>query len=329
MFLLKPLLALILILYLFQQKSSTPFDYTIFFHFHLNWFWALSAYSLSFIICVWRWKVIIQKYGVQGSYLHFTAVSWIGAFFNSFLPGSYGGDLVKIFYLHHDPALHRSKILATIIVDRIVGIFGFIFLFNLFMIATWMKTGWNPQFFIIYSSHLTLLFSTLLFFFIIWKRILSSHHLIKLFSYLPHKKGEQFINFIDQLFELFLDKKLILKTLAITLFSQFFILLSFWFLITPFITSSLTFISFMTYICIGFFSMILPLTPQGIGVSHLTFDHLFSLQGQEHGAFLYNLFFLLTLFYNLIGVIPYLLLKSNLTYFKTNFFRLSRKPKLS
>ncbi len=48
-------------------------------------------------------------------------INCIGMFFNSFMPGALGGDLVKAFYIAKDNKARKVGAVMTILIDRIVG----------------------------------------------------------------------------------------------------------------------------------------------------------------------------------------------------------------
>jgi uncharacterized membrane protein YbhN (UPF0104 family) len=60
-----------------------------------------------------------------------------------------------------------------------------------------------------------------------------------------------------------------------------------------------------TFMPVGFLSTSIPLAPAGLGVGHAVFDSLFSFFGIKNGASLFNLYFLGTVLFALLGLIPY------------------------
>ena len=60
---------------------------------------------------------------------------------------------------------------------------------------------------------------------------------------------------------------------------------------------------------LGIITVVLPVSPAGIGVGHVAFDRLFALIGLEGGATVFNVFLIGQMAPCLLGVIPYLALK--------------------
>ncbi|MEX1099136.1 MAG: lysylphosphatidylglycerol synthase domain-containing protein, partial [Bacteriovoracaceae bacterium] len=83
---------------------------------------------LILLLATWRYFLIItDKMQKKPPFLKITKFNWIGMFFNSVLPGSVSGDIVKIFYLKElDSGLSNRFLLASVLIDRFVGLFGLI-----------------------------------------------------------------------------------------------------------------------------------------------------------------------------------------------------------
>lgn len=60
---------------------------------------AAAMYILSTILCAQRWRLFIPSQVTGGRLI---SLYFIGAFFNTCLPGVVGGDVVKIYYLNRD-----------------------------------------------------------------------------------------------------------------------------------------------------------------------------------------------------------------------------------
>jgi hypothetical protein len=69
------------------------------------------------------------------------------------------------------------------------------------------------------------------------------------------------------------------------------------------------FIQAIAFLPLGLMALALPVAPSGLGVGHAIFQKLFEFSGIENGASLFNIYFIVTLSVNLLGVIPYLLSK--------------------
>src|SRR4051794_13742084 len=67
-----------------------------------NHWWLLAgslAYGLVELIAAWRWNLLLQVQGIFLTRMRVVMLLLIGVFFNFFIPGGTGGDLVRAFYL--------------------------------------------------------------------------------------------------------------------------------------------------------------------------------------------------------------------------------------
>ncbi len=78
---------------------------------------ACLIYLASQAISAVRWKLLLPE---KFTFRKLFSLYMLGAFFNSFLPGLIGGDVVKAYYLNKD-AKKLSLTLASIFMDRYFG----------------------------------------------------------------------------------------------------------------------------------------------------------------------------------------------------------------
>lgn len=108
----------------------------------LNFWYLLLSQLFSFMVnavCVWRWQVLLAGRGVMVGYGRLLRYFLNGLFFGNFLPTTVGGDLMRA-YLVSDDCGTRSEALASVLVDRFIGLFGVIItgIIGLFLVA---RTG--------------------------------------------------------------------------------------------------------------------------------------------------------------------------------------------
>jgi uncharacterized membrane protein YbhN (UPF0104 family) len=101
--------------------------------------WLLVAGTVFFVgtlITFFRWYLLVRAQGLPFRHIDAVRLGFIGLFFSSFLPGSVGGDLVKAGYIAREQH-RRTAAIATIILDRIVGLVGLIFLAGIAGVLFW------------------------------------------------------------------------------------------------------------------------------------------------------------------------------------------------
>jgi uncharacterized membrane protein YbhN (UPF0104 family) len=101
---------------------------------------ALLLGQLGIVIRAYRWKVLLDAVGARVPFARTVYLYFVGAFFNTFLPTGFGGDVVRA--LEAGPGTQSSQAAGTIVVDRLTG---FIMLFVLALVALPAAWGTVPQ----------------------------------------------------------------------------------------------------------------------------------------------------------------------------------------
>jgi hypothetical protein len=101
---------------------------------------ALLLGQLGIVIRAYRWKVLLDAVGARVPFARTVYLYFVGAFFNTFLPTGFGGDVVRA--LDAGPGTQSSQAAGTIVVDRLTG---FIMLFVLALVALPAAWGTVPQ----------------------------------------------------------------------------------------------------------------------------------------------------------------------------------------
>ncbi|MFO0823692.1 MAG: lysylphosphatidylglycerol synthase transmembrane domain-containing protein [Gemmataceae bacterium] len=105
-------------------------------------FAAFIGLMVVFCLCVCiqfvRWFVLVRGLDLPFTLGNAFRLGLVGAFYNAFLPGSVGGDLVKAFYIAKDTPGRRASAVATVIADRLVGLFGLIWFSAAFGGGFWL-----------------------------------------------------------------------------------------------------------------------------------------------------------------------------------------------
>lgn len=87
-----------------------------------------AVFLVALGVASYRLFLIIRAQGnVDVNYKEAASLTFIGLFFNNFLPTSIGGDLVKAYYLSHKTG-DRIGSFASVLVDRLIGLLTMIFM---------------------------------------------------------------------------------------------------------------------------------------------------------------------------------------------------------
>ncbi len=90
----------------------------------IEWAWVGAALVLSagsYVVCAWRWWVLLRAQGVGMSFARAHAVVWVGQFYNAFLPGGVGGDAARLAAAFTDAPEQKAGAAVATLVDRIAG----------------------------------------------------------------------------------------------------------------------------------------------------------------------------------------------------------------
>jgi glycosyltransferase 2 family protein len=106
-----------------------------------NFVIALSFLTISSLFCTWRWLLLVKVQGLALSFQKLFSLTMIGNFFNTFMPGSVGGDLIKAWYIAGQEPQRRTKAVFTVILDRVVGLAVILFYsaITLAIYSSWIK----------------------------------------------------------------------------------------------------------------------------------------------------------------------------------------------
>jgi uncharacterized protein (TIRG00374 family) len=83
---------------------------------------AILAFLVCILLCTWRWRLILAAHDMKLPVWRTLELYFIGQFFNAFMFGSIGGDLVKVFFVANAIPHKRTEAMATVFIDRLMGL---------------------------------------------------------------------------------------------------------------------------------------------------------------------------------------------------------------
>ena len=100
-----------------------------------------GAFALSFVLMgstvalgVMRWRMVLKVQGIDLPFGRAAEISLVAQFFNSFLLGSTGGDLMKAWYAARETHHKKTEAVVTVFVDRLVGLWAMLLFAGLMML---------------------------------------------------------------------------------------------------------------------------------------------------------------------------------------------------
>ncbi len=274
----------------------------------LTWIFAIIFTLINYVLMSYRWKKLVEiKTKKNYSLLAVTKLTWIGCLFNTILPGAVSGDLVKLLYAKDmDRDISKTYILTTILMDRVLGLMSLLFILGFSSILFYDElVRTSSQ--IAYIIHINfILFGGSLFFLLtLFLPENIQAVFLKISKQIP-ALGQHITYTLEQVWTIGKAKKTVFFTIALSILIQSITIFIFWELVSPYFGKEVSIKYAFSFVPIGMISTSIPISPAGLGVGHAVFDTLFSYFGVQKGASLFNLQFILIVFINLLGLIPYL-----------------------
>ena len=89
----------------------------------------LMVFILAISVASLRFQLIVKAQGdIPIIFREALSLTFIGYFFNNFLPTSIGGDVVKAYYLSHKAPREKTGSYASVFVDRVIGLLTMVFM---------------------------------------------------------------------------------------------------------------------------------------------------------------------------------------------------------
>ena len=100
---------------------------------------AILAIGSVCLIQTQRWHLFLRAQDISFGWWRELRVYMIGLFFNLFLLGSTGGDVVKIYYTLRETKTKKSAALLSVLVDRMMGLLGLVAVTVLVIALRWKQ----------------------------------------------------------------------------------------------------------------------------------------------------------------------------------------------
>lgn len=88
---------------------------------------AVMLFPIALIITSFRWNAILRALEIPLAQSRTFVLNMVGVFYNTFMLGSMGGDLLKAYYASKQ-TVHRTRAVMSVLVDRIIGLLALVIL---------------------------------------------------------------------------------------------------------------------------------------------------------------------------------------------------------
>ncbi len=275
---------------------------------------AASNFALGVICCgALRWRRLISALGITVAVPRAVGLHWMAVFFNSFVPGNVGGDLIKNHaVVERDP----GRLVVVALVERLLGLTALLWTAIPAVLISGGSLAQHP-------GGNRLIIVVLIFFTLSVAGLLAAYWLLPRLSQQTNTGaaaegwGARVIQFgvrhlrsgADTLRELARSPRAIVQVLGFSLVMHASAVTNFWFIARHLDNPLVSWAEMALVYPLGMLSIVLPISISGLGVGHLFFNELFKILGLNGGADVFNVALVSSLLLAGTGAVPYLLMK--------------------
>ncbi len=275
-----------------------------------------SLVALSFVLLIstvfigaYRWKLLLRSLRVRLSFIQAFNYTFIGQFFNVFLPGAYGGDFIRGGLAYRQDKTKLTQIAVSSLVDRLTGLLGLI-LISL-VVVLFLPTQFQQGVAVVAGTGIVI-FSLSFFILIRFQNLF--RQIINCFPNAISGILMRIFNAVVVNLEHFVDHKRSLIFAVFLSIIQYVIILQALFLIGQAMDiDSLTWTGFAVSGVAGLFANAIPVSPGGLGLGEAAFGQIARFFETHTNEIAYSSVFLflrsLTLCVAVIGLVPFIIMR--------------------
>lgn len=270
----------------------------------------LAVFVLATLFGALRWRALLTLVDVRPRFGRLLQLQLSALFFNVVIPGNVGGDVVKALYVARDARPEaRPTILLIVFIERLLGLVGLVVLGSAVVLARGASIWSQPLLRPLAITVLVLGGGTAAGFatFVVVMRTAGER--IASWTGGTTKLGRLLTQLVGALRLVSAGPSALGRAVLFSLGIHALGIGFFTVLVRELGGHAVGFGEMATVYPLGILSLILPVSPSGLGVGHVAFDKLFHAIGLDGGATVFNVYLLGTIAPYLLGVVPYLALK--------------------
>lgn len=228
------------------------------------------------VITTWRWRMLLHAQDIPLSFGRAWGLTMIGTLFNIAIPGAVSGDLVKGYYITRSTQGRKTHAATSILMDRVTGLLGLLFLGAVMVLANLSETLRTPATrslgavtVMVFAGGLAGLYAALF----------SGDRLSRL-SFLPGIAR----NLFSALHEYRRRSSVVPQALALSVVNQGFTCAAFYLALRSAAVSGMPASQFFLIVPLGLVVTALPIAPAGVGVGQAAFYALFEVVAPTYAA---------------------------------------------
>tara|TARA_B100000749_G_C18450166_1_gene476180 strand:- start:12947 stop:13927 length:981 start_codon:yes stop_codon:yes gene_type:complete len=272
-FILKFVVAFGLITYLVQSglldfsvlmKASRP-EYLV-----MGFFFVLANIWVNNV----RWTLLLKKSGIECTMWQTFKLCLMGIFFNFTLPSSVGGDVVKAYYLARDNADKKMIVATSVLVDRVIGLFGMVGIAFVTLLLNFDKVQQIPMLSTLLLPIALVFFGMFTFFMLAFsKRVNAWPPLRNVLARVPDLISKMF----DAVHGFGRQKMTFVYAVLLTLTSQVMTIFFMYLFAEAIGMGDFSIGAYFFAVPVGLIVMSIPIAPAGLGVGQVAFLALFTM----------------------------------------------------
>ena len=105
---------------------------------------AVLAYTTVEVAAAIRWQILLRVQKIRLSFPRVSGLFFIGMFYNQFLPGGTGGDIIKSYLLWKETEKKTGGLLAVVF-DRLIGLVALVTITGVLVILRFHWLSQTPE----------------------------------------------------------------------------------------------------------------------------------------------------------------------------------------
>jgi len=103
---------------------------------------AIFAYGIVELSAAARWHILLKVQGISLTIPRLVGLFFIGMFYNQFLPGGTGGDIIKSYFLLKETPTKKAGALLAVLFDRLIGLVALVMITA---VLIFLRYNWLAQ----------------------------------------------------------------------------------------------------------------------------------------------------------------------------------------
>lgn len=236
---------------------------------------AMVPLVINFYFATWRWQLLLRVQKLYLSQWECFKLNMVGLFFNYVMPGGVGGDVVKAVYIVKDHPRNRMGAGMSVLLDRVIGLYGMIILAIISLLFSLSEVSTNPQLWMITKALI------IIFFAFTFGLILALSKRFRRWGWQTwlnqSKFGQKLVAAYEAVYSYSHNLDVLAWTLVLSLLAQTAAIWLMWWLGDKLGFQGVSLNTYFSVVPLGFIVTAVPISPAGVGVGQMAFFFLFNL----------------------------------------------------